>query len=60
MPGKLSRFTEAMLETARDMHSIGVMDDETYRTILGRHLGGKASEPAKPNSVRKARTNSPK
>lgn len=56
---KMSKLTAALLEVAADQHRIGVMDDETYRTILVRHLGN-ASVLAKSNSVRKARTNSPK
>jgi putative transcriptional regulator len=34
------RLTKEMLETANDMHRIGVMDDATYEKITLRHLGG--------------------
>jgi putative transcriptional regulator len=35
----LSRFAEAMLETAEGMHNVGIMDDATYRQITVRHPG---------------------
>lgn len=57
---KLSRLAEAMLETARDMHRIGVMDDDTYRKILVRHSGSKASDLAKSSRGRRNRGISPK
>jgi putative transcriptional regulator len=39
---KLSRATEAILETAADMHRIGLMDDTDYNKITMRHLGKNA------------------
>lgn len=46
---KLSRFAEAMLETARDQHRIGIIDDgDTYRKITIRHLGPEATAVAEP------------
>lgn len=45
---KLSKFAEAILETAEDMHRIGVMNDATYERITVRHLGAKPLHTAKP------------
>jgi putative transcriptional regulator len=53
---KLSRLSEALLETAADMHSVGLMDDATYRKITIRHLGPQAFPTAKPISARKIRS----
>jgi putative transcriptional regulator len=52
----LSRLTKAFLETAEGMHSIGLMDDATYRQITVRHLGPQAPPTAKPISARKIRS----
>ena len=49
---KLSRLETAMLETAEDMHRIGICDDEEYSKITMRHLGVKVNadtEHAGPN-----------
>jgi len=35
-------MTEAILETAGDMHRLGIMSDEDYKTITLRHLGEQA------------------
>jgi putative transcriptional regulator len=35
-------MTEAILETAGDMHRLGIMSHEDYKTITIRHLGGQA------------------
>jgi putative transcriptional regulator len=53
---KLSRLAEALLETAADMHSVGIMSNATYRQITIRHLGPQASPTAKPISARKIRS----
>jgi putative transcriptional regulator len=53
---KLSRLSEALLETAADMHSVGLMDDAAYRKITIRHLGPQASPTAKPISPRQIRS----
>lgn len=37
-PKKLSRLAGAILETARDMHKSGLLDDEAYEKIIHRHL----------------------
>jgi putative transcriptional regulator len=53
-----SRLVEEILETAGDMHRLGILDDDTYRQITVRHLGKKALPAAKPisaNEVRKLR-----
>ena len=36
---KPSRLTQAMLETAKDMRSAGVLDGPAYTKITMRHLG---------------------
>jgi hypothetical protein len=36
---KPSRPTRAFLETAKDMHSVGVLSDADYSEITMRHLG---------------------
>ena len=38
---KPSRLTKALLETAKDMHDVGVMNDADYNKITMRHLGKK-------------------
>jgi putative transcriptional regulator len=43
-----SRLNEAILETAGDMHRLGIMDDATYQKITVRHLGEKALPAATP------------
>jgi putative transcriptional regulator len=53
---KLSRLSEALLETAADMHSVGLMDDDAYRKITIRHLGPQAPPTAKPISARQIRS----
>ncbi len=49
---KLSKLAEAILETAEDMHRIGVMDDAAYERITVRHLGVKPISTAKPIGAR--------
>jgi putative transcriptional regulator len=51
-----SRLTEAILETADDMHSIGIMDDVTHHKITVRHLGEKALGTVEPISGEEIRT----
>ena len=48
MAKKVSRIVEALLETADDLHRLGIMDDEEYRKITVRHLGEKPLPIAKP------------
>jgi putative transcriptional regulator len=55
MPKKNSRIVEAILETARDLHRLGMMDDEEYRKITVRHLGPQPLPTAKPISSREIR-----
>lgn len=52
---KLSSLSEAILEMAADQHSLGIMDDATYRKITVRHLGRKASRLATPISAKQIR-----
>jgi hypothetical protein len=35
----ISRVAEALLETAADLHRLGLMDDVAYRRIVMRHKG---------------------
>jgi putative transcriptional regulator len=51
-----SRLTEALLETADDLHRIGIMDDATYRKITIRHLGALGLKTAEPISASEIRT----
>jgi putative transcriptional regulator len=53
---KLSSMAEALLETAEDLHSIGIMDDATYEKITLRHLGPKALSVAQPITGDEIRT----
>lgn len=48
MAKKLSNLTKALLETAKDMQSAGLMGDETYGKITVRHLGPDAPPTAGP------------
>jgi putative transcriptional regulator len=48
MTRKNSRMVEAILETAGDLHRLGIMDDEAYRKITVRYLGLKPLPAAKP------------
>jgi putative transcriptional regulator len=48
MTKKLSRLSEALLETANDMHRIGIMNDDEYRKITVRLLGPQPLPTAKP------------
>ena len=41
-----ARLTKELLETARDMHASGIMDDAAYEKITMRHLGRGAKLPA--------------
>jgi putative transcriptional regulator len=53
---KLSAFAEALLETASDMHRIGITDDETYRKITLRHLGKESQLAAKSITAKEIRS----
>jgi putative transcriptional regulator len=48
MKKKISKLTEALLETADDMHRIGVMNDDEYRKITVRLLGVEPLPTAQP------------
>ena len=41
---KTSRLTQALLETAKDMNNIGLLDNAAYEKITMRHLGIKKTE----------------
>jgi putative transcriptional regulator len=53
---KLSPMAEALLETAGDLHSIGLMNDATYEKITLRHLGPKVLSVAQPITGEEIRT----
>jgi putative transcriptional regulator len=58
MTKKNSSITEAILETAGDLHRHGLLDDEEYRKITVRHLGVEPLSTAKPikgKDIRKMR-----
>lgn len=56
---KLSRVTATLLETADDMHSVGILNDATYGKITMRHLGKSQktpqAKPMTPGQIRKMR-----
>ena len=55
---KLSRLTEALLETAEGMHRVGIMDKATYENITLRHLGKQpvgAADPISGEEIRALR-----
>jgi putative transcriptional regulator len=55
---KPSRLTEAMLETAKDMHNIGIMNDTDYSKITMRHIGKEpvaSVRPLTPDDIRSLR-----
>ena len=45
---KKNSMVEAILETAGDLHRLGMMDNEEFRQITVRHLGPQALPTAKP------------
>jgi putative transcriptional regulator len=53
---KLSDLTEAMLETAKGMRRVGIMDEATFRKITIRHLGPDAPPTAGPISGEEIRS----
>jgi putative transcriptional regulator len=58
MTKKLSRLTEALLETADDMRRIDIMDNSAHEKITMRHLGTKVlatSEPISGDEIRNLR-----
>ncbi|MGA3372867.1 MAG: helix-turn-helix domain-containing protein [Terracidiphilus sp.] len=56
MKEKVSKLTEALLETANDMHRIGVMNDDEYHKITVRLLGPQPLPTAKPIGSREIRS----
>ena len=56
MAKKISKLTEAILETAEGMHRIGILDDEEYNKITVRHLGPQPLPTAKPISAKEIRS----
>ncbi len=55
MSKKNSRIVEAILETAGDLHRLGMLDDDEYRTITVRHLGQAALPTVQPISAAQIR-----
>jgi len=55
---KKNRLTEALLETADDLHRLGVMDEGTHRKITLRHLNAlplSTAEPITGEEIRRLR-----
>lgn len=54
---KTSPLIQALLETATDMHDIGILGKDTYEKITMRHLGTKKPEiePLSAEEIRKIR-----
>ncbi len=53
---KLRRLTKALLETAEDLHTGGLLGESTYRKITKRHLGEKEKSDLAPLSGEDIRT----
>jgi putative transcriptional regulator len=51
-----SRLAQAMLETAKDMRSAGILDEAVYNKITMRHLGVKDKAPVEPLTGEDIRT----
>jgi putative transcriptional regulator len=56
MTKRNNRVVEAILETAGDMHRLGILDDEEYQKITVRHLGAQALPTARPISAKEIRS----
>jgi putative transcriptional regulator len=41
MKKKHNRITKELLETAKGMHKVGILDDKSHEKITMRHLKGK-------------------
>jgi putative transcriptional regulator len=55
---KPSRLTEALLETAKNMHGAGLLGDAAYAKITMRHIGKEHTasvQPLTPNDIRSLR-----
>jgi putative transcriptional regulator len=55
MKKKTSRLTTALLETAKDMHRVGVLAKPAYAKITKRHLGPAESATVHPLSAKDIR-----
>jgi putative transcriptional regulator len=53
---KTSRLANALLETAVDMHGVGLLDQATLNKITMRHLGEKALPVSAPITGKQIRT----
>ncbi len=56
MTKKPDRLTKALIETADDMHRLGVMDLATHEKITLRHLGDRGLSAAEPISGEEIRS----
>lgn len=56
MTRKTSRLAEAIMETADDMHRLGIMNKTTHEKITLRHLGEQALSTAQPISGEEIRS----
>lgn len=50
MRKKPKRITKAILETAKEMHETGILDETAYKKITMRHLGEKNIQNLEPMS----------
>jgi len=55
MTKKNNRVVEMILETAGDMHRLGLLDDEEFQQITVRHLGAQTLPTAEPISAKEIR-----
>jgi putative transcriptional regulator len=56
MTKKNNRVVEMILETAGDMHRLGMLDDEEFQQITVRHLGAQTLPTAEPISAKEIRS----
>jgi putative transcriptional regulator len=56
MTKKNNRVVEMILETAGDMHRLGLLDDNEYHKITVRHLGAQTLPTAEPISAKEIRS----
>jgi putative transcriptional regulator len=56
MTKKNNRVVEMILETAGDMHRLGLLDDEEFQQITVRHLGAQTLPTAEPISAKEIRS----
>lgn len=55
MSKKLSRLAQELVETAEDMHRLGILDRPTYEKITMRHLGPQGMPKVSPIPAKQIR-----